>query len=128
METEYSSYRLGLAERRVNWLEFGAGSVAAKEMAQGLGRPGPMTIPTMLRVSWLADSGDKLQRPSRPPSGDLGTLRPKMDALELLATLIAVKLWDSEDRQSSRVALRGFTDNQSNEALVEKAMTTKYPS
>ena len=43
--------------------------------------------------------------------------------LELLATLIAVKLWipDSEDRQVSRVALRGFTDNQSNEA-------TKYPS
>ena len=48
-------------------------------------------------------------------------------ALELL---IAVKLWvpDSEDSQSSRVALRGFTDNQSNEALVKKAMTTKYPS
>ena len=48
-------------------------------------------------------------------------------ALELL---IAVKLWvpDSEDRQSSRVALRGFTDNQSSEALVKKAMTTKYPS
>ena len=54
------------------------------------------------------------------------------DDLESLATttLIAVKLWvpDSEDRQSSRVALRGFTDNQSNEALVKKAMTTKYPS
>ena len=51
-------------------------------------------------------------------------------ALELLATLIAVKLWipDSDDRQVSRVALRGFTDNQSNEALVKKAMTTKYPS
>ena len=51
-------------------------------------------------------------------------------ALELLATLIAVKFWipDSDDRQVSRVALRGFTDNQSNEALVKKAMTTKYPS
>ena len=35
---------------------------------------------------------------------------------------------DSDDRQASRVALRGFTDNQSNEALVKKAMTTKYPS
>ena len=42
-------------------------------------------------------------------------------ALELLATLIAVKLWvrDSDERQSSRVATRGFTDNQSNEALVK---------
>ena len=51
-------------------------------------------------------------------------------ALELLATLIAVKLCvrDSDERQSSRVATRGFTDNQSNEALVKKAMTTKYPS
>ena len=50
-------------------------------------------------------------------------------ALELLATLIAVKLWiPDSDRQASRVALRGFTDNQSNEALVKKAMTTKYPS
>ena len=26
------------------------------------------------------------------------------------------------------MALRGFTDNQANEALVKKAMTTKYPS
>ena len=36
-----------------------------------------MTIPTMLKVlfSWLADrleGGDRLQRPSRPFSGDLG--------------------------------------------------------
>ena len=32
-----------------------------------------------------------------------------------------MKLWipDLEDRQVSRVALRGFTDNQSNEALVK---------
>ena len=43
---------------------------------------------------------------------------------------VIAALWipDSEDRQASRVALRGFTDNQSNEALVKKAMTTKYPS
>ena len=34
--------------------------------------------------------------------------------------------WASDDRQVSRVALRGFTDNQSNEALVKQAMTTKY--
>ena len=66
--------------------------------------------------------------------GPLGILQVQPNkviaALELLASLIAVKLWipDSEDRQTSRVALRGFTDNQSNEALVKKAMTTKYPS
>ena len=130
--------------------------------------------------SWLADrleGGDRLQRPSRPFSRDLGlsffteakaedgrawvggfleivpgcqgpwfclevdkswapwafsksSPNKVIAALELLTTLIAVKLWipDSEDRQASRVALRGFTDNQSNEALVKKAMTTKYPS
>ena len=34
-----------------------------------------------------------------------------------------------EDAQkSSRVAIRGCTDNQSNEALLRKAMTTKFPS
>ena len=216
METEYSSYRLGLTEKRATWLvtwlrdKVRAGKVTAKEMAQGLGRlgfaaisldwerpflgplyawssaiqgrQGPMTIPTMLRIifSWLADrleGGDRLQRPSRPPSDNPGLAfftdakaedgrawvggfleivpgcqgpwfslevdsswapwafsksspNKVIAALELLATLIAVKLWirDSDDRQSSRVAMRGFTDNQSNEALVKKAMTTKYPS
>ena len=43
METEYSSYRLGLTEKRARWLvtwlrEKSAGKVTAKEMAQGLGR------------------------------------------------------------------------------------------
>ena len=60
----------------------------------------------------------------QPQQGDRGARAPSD------STLIAVKLWipDSDDRQVSRVALRGFTDNQSNEALVKKAMTTKYPS
>ena len=54
----------------------------------------------------------------QPQQGDRGARAP-------IATLIAVKLWipDSDDRQVSRLALRGFTDNQSNEALVKKAMT-----
>ena len=36
-------------------------------------------------------------------------------SLELLATLIAVKLWvpDSKGRQVSKLAIRGYTDNQS---------------
>ena len=50
--------------------------------------------------------------------------------LELLATLIAVKLWvpESRDRQVSKLAIRGYMENQSNEALVKKAMTTKFRS
>ncbi|CAE7198876.1 unnamed protein product, partial [Symbiodinium natans] len=49
-------------------------------------------------------------------------------ALELLATL--VKLWVpcSEERKSSREAIRGYTDNKSNEAVLRKLMTTKFPS
>ena len=46
METEYSSYRLGLTEKRARWLvtwlreKSRAGNVTAKEMAQSLGRLG----------------------------------------------------------------------------------------
>ena len=51
-------------------------------------------------------------------------------ALELLGTLVAVKLWVPQDetRKATRVALRGYTDNKSNEALLKKVMTTKFPS
>ena len=51
-------------------------------------------------------------------------------ALELLATLIGVRLWvpDGDAKKTSRVAIRGYTDNQSNESLLKKAMTTKFPS
>ena len=90
METEYSSYRLGLTEKRARWLvmwlreKSRAGNVTTKEMAQGLGRlgfaaisltipgAGPMTIPAMLKVlfRWLADRLE--ERPSRPPSRNLG--------------------------------------------------------
>ena len=46
METEYSSYRLGLTEKRSGWLvswlrdKVERGHVTATEMAQGLGRLG----------------------------------------------------------------------------------------
>ena len=51
-------------------------------------------------------------------------------ALELLATLVAVKIWvpTSERRQATRMAIRGYTENQSNEALLKRYMTTKFPS
>ena len=51
-------------------------------------------------------------------------------ALELLATLVGVRLWvpDGDAKKTSPVAIRGYTDNQSNESLLRKAMTTKFPS
>ena len=48
-------------------------------------------------------------------------------ALELLATLIGVRLWVCFDCPS-RVAIKGYTDNQSNESLLKKFMTSKFPS
>ena len=48
-------------------------------------------------------------------------------ALELLATLVGVRLWVPEG-QSKRVAIKGYTDNQSNESLLKKFMTSKFPS
>ena len=49
-------------------------------------------------------------------------------ALELLATLVAVKLWVPEGpaKKTTRVAIRGYTDNKSNEALLKKAMTRPW--
>ena len=43
---------------------------------------------------------------------------------------MGVRLWVPEGnaKKTSRVAIRGYTDNQSNEALLRKAMTTKFPS
>ena len=46
METEYSSYRLGLTRKRANWLVHWlrevvkSGSVTARDMSQGVGRLG----------------------------------------------------------------------------------------
>ena len=44
-------------------------------------------------------------------------------ALELLATLIAVKLWvpDSDSRQLAIVSMKGFTDNSRTKAWLGKA-------
>ena len=54
----------------------------------------------------------------------------KIAALELLATLIGVRLWvpDGKTKQTTRVAIKGYTDNQSNESLLKKFMTSKFPS
>ena len=51
-------------------------------------------------------------------------------ALELLATLVGVRLWvpEGQAKQTCQVAIKGYTDNQSNESLLKKFMTSKFPS
>ena len=50
-------------------------------------------------------------------------------ALDLLASLVAVKLWMQPAQQSSEAVcwLRGKTDNQSNTYALTKWMSTKFP-
>ena len=104
METEYSSHRLlWMSKKRASWLS-----------------------------TWR---NDKVGRPKDFGQGDAartGKARLCSDRTRLGETLpwTASCLWipEGKDRKSSRVAIRGYTDNKSNEALLKKAMTTKYPS
>ena len=49
-------------------------------------------------------------------------------SLELLAALVAVRLWTKMDSRSSGVCwIRAGTDNQSNTYAISKMMSTKYP-
>ena len=91
MVTEYSSYRLGYP----GFLENNSaipGPWFSLEVTQDWG-------------PWAFSKGDT---------------KKVFVALELLATLIGVKLWipESSENHVSRVAIRGYTDNQSNESLL----------
>ena len=45
-----------------------------------------------------------------------GDIKKVIAALELLATLVGVRLWvlEGQSKQTTRVAIKGYTDNQSN--------------
>ena len=59
-----------------------------------------------------------------------GDTKKVLAALELLASLIEVRLWvpESQAKQTSRVAIQGFAENQSNESLPEKFMASNFTS
>ena len=60
-----------------------------------------------------------------------GDTKKVIAALELLATLIGVRLWvpDGKAKQADHaVAIKGYMDNQSNESLLKKFMTSKFPA
>lgn len=48
-------------------------------------------------------------------------------ALELLATLIALKLWLRNPGDSAEVHAEAFTDNRGNSFILQKGLSTKYP-
>ncbi|CAE7693021.1 DSK1, partial [Symbiodinium necroappetens] len=80
--------------------------------------------------AWIGDFLELVQQSWAPWAFAKGDPNKVIAALELLATLVAVKLWVPEGpaKKTTRVAIRGYTDNKSNEALLKKAMTTKFPS
>lgn len=48
-------------------------------------------------------------------------------ALELLATLMAMRLWCQKEGTNARVFAQAFTDNKGNDFVLKKGMSTKFP-
>ena len=48
-------------------------------------------------------------------------------ALELLATIIAIKLWGHQIGKRSRAKMKAFTDNRGNAFALVRGMSTKFP-
>ncbi|CAE7346838.1 DSK1 [Symbiodinium sp. KB8] len=143
--------RLGFAAMALDWERPFLGPLHAWSSAVQT-KVGTLTVPTMLRVLclWLAErleAGGRLQRPA--PLVEEGT--PLSFFTDAKAE--AGKAWiggflelvpgcqgrpeqgdccpwvpEGPAKKTTRVAIRGYTDNKSNEALLKKAMTTKFPS
>ena len=56
-----------------------------------------------------------------------GSPRRAIAALELLATLVAVKLWSGRAMGGLKLRMKAFTDNRGNSFAIAKGMSTKYP-
>ena len=48
-------------------------------------------------------------------------------ALEMLATLVAIKLWVPDDGGHLKIHAEAFTDNKGNEFILKKGLSTKFP-
>eukprot|EP00438_Fugacium_kawagutii_P024156 Skav213841 [mRNA] locus=scaffold315:237802:239760:+ [translate_table: standard] len=48
-------------------------------------------------------------------------------ALEMLATLVAMKTWCTPNSSNARVFAKAFTDNRGNDFVLKKGMSTKFP-
>eukprot|EP00435_Cladocopium_sp_Y103_P014947 s1451_g3.t1 len=56
-----------------------------------------------------------------------GNPKRTIAALELLATLVATKLWAKRSNGKLVTRMRAFTDNRGNSFALNKGMSTKYP-
>lgn len=77
------------------------------------------------RCQWFSEKVEEWMAPwLRAKKGN-----PKrvIAALEMLATLVAIKLWLREEKDHLQVHTEAFTDNRENEFILKKGMSTEFP-
>ena len=81
--------------------------------------------PVLKDCPWFSFQVDEAMAPWLKKRGN----NPKrmIASLELLATLVAVKLWGTRGRGGMTACLKAFTDNKGNSFAVVKGMSTKFP-
>ena len=81
--------------------------------------------PDLKKCPWFSFQVDETMAPWLRKRGN----NPKrmIAALELLATLVAVKLWGTRVGGGMTACLKAFTDNKGNSFAVVKGMSTKFP-
>jgi len=75
--------------------------------------------------AWFSFRVDEVMAPWLMKRG--GNPKRMIAALELLATLVAVKLWGGGRSTALRARAKAFTDNRGNALAVLKGMSTKFP-
>eukprot|EP00438_Fugacium_kawagutii_P016035 Skav225114 [mRNA] locus=scaffold1459:76340:77299:+ [translate_table: standard] len=83
------------------------------------------TDPDLKRCEWFSEEVTEKMAPwlymkNRDPKRVIASL-------EMLATLVAVKLWLRNDGMGMRIHTEAFTDNKGNEFILKKGMSTKFP-
>ncbi|CAK8991364.1 unnamed protein product [Durusdinium trenchii] len=118
--------RLGFSALALPWERPLLGPLYAWASAIQMNR-GAMTIPWAIQfiLDWIAKRSQRLAPPWLYYRGK----NPKrvIAALELLATLVALKLWLKSAGDSAEVCAEAFTDNRGNAFILKKGLSTKYP-
>ena len=81
--------------------------------------------PNLKECPWFSFRVDEKMAPWLMGKG--GNPKRVIAALELLATIVAVKLWGEKRQRGLRAKMRAFTDNRGNSFAVVRGMSTKYP-
>ena len=78
-----------------------------------------------MECAWFSEKVSEWMAPWLRVRG--GNPKRVIAALELLATIVAIKIWLPKVGGDFVVRTEAFTDNAGNEYIVKKGMSTKYP-